>query len=176
MRIVSLLIVGALVGCSIARVETRDPAEIPDGPLAAIGVDATGPIFEIGRGRTLGVGWRHAMFESAEGWCTQLELSGMAGTNCGDPIPPDGGVFGSIGLGTASDGVVAVEGIVAPEVAEAWLVTATGERIATMVLSIDETGFDGGAFVGIVPAEVVVTGVVAIDADGVELQTYDLPR
>jgi hypothetical protein len=173
---IRVLVVGAVVsGCGLARVEDRDPVEIPDGPLEAVGAEAIGPVVELGRGRSLGTGWRYAIFESADGWCTQLEMASFASTGCGDPAAQDGHAFAGIGSGSAGDGAVSFEGIVGPEVAEVWLTTPSGQRIETRLMSLDDAGLEGSAFVGFAPPDAGVAAAVALDADGRELETYDLP-
>ncbi len=170
------LLVGAVVsGCGLTRFEDRDSAEIPDGPLEAIGAEATGPVIELGRGQTLGTGWRYAIFESADGWCTQLEMASFTSTGCGDPGPQEGHAFAGIGSGSSSDGAVPFEGIVGPEVAEVWLTTPSGERIETRLMSLADTGLEGSAFVGFAPSDAGVNAAVALDAEGRELETYELP-
>lgn len=174
--LVSAMVIGAVVsGCGLARVEDRDPAGIPDGPLEAIGAEATGPVVELGRGRSLGTGWRYAIFESADGWCTQLEMASFTSTGCGDPGPQDGHVFAGIGSGGSADGATPFEGVVGPEVAEVWLTTPSGQRIETKLMPLAEAGLEGSAFVGFAPPDAGVTAAVALDADGRELETYDLP-
>jgi hypothetical protein len=135
-------LLGALAaGCGIATMDQRDPAEIPAGPLVA-GSDATGPIVELGRGRTLGIGWRYAIYPSADGWCTQLEMTSVSSSGCGDLLPPEGIAFGSVGSGALSEGPTPVEGIVSAEVAEVWLVTSSGQRIETTLMPLAKAGVE----------------------------------
>jgi hypothetical protein len=176
---VLLLIIG-LAGCGLARVDDGpDPAEIPGGPVEAIGADAIGPVTEVGSGRTLGFGWRYAIFEGADGTCTQLELASMTSSACGPlPLLAEGRVFGGISGGGGPDpavGPTPYDGVVSSDVAEVWLQTESGGRIATTLMSLAEAGFDANAFVGFAPDNQSVTGVVAVDAAGDVLETFDLP-
>jgi hypothetical protein len=175
-----LLLVIGLVGCGLARVDGGpDPAEIPSGPMEAIGAEAIGPVTEVGSGRTLGIGWRYAIFESADGTCTQLELASVTSSGCGPlPLLAEGSVFGGISGGGGSDpgvGPTPYDGVVSSDVAEVWLQTGSGGRIATTLMSLGEAGFDAKAFVGFAPEKQSVTGVVAVDAAGDVLETFDLP-
>ena len=45
-----LVVLAGLAGCSVASVETPDPAAIPTGSLEAAVAAATGPIVELGSG------------------------------------------------------------------------------------------------------------------------------
>jgi hypothetical protein len=173
--LVAFLVGAFAAGCGIATVEQPDPAEIPEGPLEVTGPDATGPIVELGRGRTLGIGWRYAIYPSADGWCTQLELTSFSSSGCGDLLPPEGSAFGSVGSGAPSDGPTPVEGIVRAAVAEVWLVASSGQRIETTLMPLTEAGLEGKAFVGFAPAASTPSSLVAIDDDGQEMETFDLP-
>ena len=171
-----VMLLGALAGCGIATVEGPDPAQIPSGPLPATGVEPTGEIVELGRGRALGVGWRYSIYPSADGWCTQLEMTSLTSSACGELPPSDGSVFGGMGRnGAGSEGPAPVEGLVSEEVAEVWLVPSDGQRIEAMLMPLDEAGLEGKAFLGFAPMDAAVRAVVAIDADGQELETRDLP-
>ena len=174
----SLVVAVALSACGVVRVEGQpDPAAIPAGPLEAVGAEATGPIVEIGSGRTLGVGWRYATYESADGICTQLELASYTTAGCGPlPLVAEGSVFGRAGSGGTGepDAPVPYDGIVSRDVAEVWLVTDSGQRLATTLMSLAEAGHDATAFVGFAPPEEAVTGAVAVDADGRVIETFNL--
>ena len=163
-----------LAGCALVREVDRDPAAIPAGPLEALGGEATGPVIELGSGRTFGVGWRYSIYESEEGWCTQLETVTVTSSSCG-PLAPVDSVFGGVGFGGTSDGPAPLEGIVSPEVAEVWIETSTGEQIETRLMSLAEAELDGNAFVGFAPENVTVRSVAAVDADGQVLEVWDAP-
>jgi hypothetical protein len=175
---VLLVLAVALSACGVVRVEGQpDPAAIPDGPLEAVGAEATGPIVEIGSGRTLGVGWRYAMYESADGVCTQLELGSYTTAGCGPlPLVADGSVFGRAGSGGTGepDSPVPYDGIVSGDVAAVWLVTESGQRLGTTLMPLAEAGHDASAFIGFAPPGEVVTDAVAVDADGGVIETFDL--
>ena len=173
-RILLLGLAIALAGCALVREVDPDPAAIPDGPLEALGTDATGPVIELGSGRTLGVGWRYSIYESGTGWCTQLEMTSTGSSSCGELAPLDS-AFGGVGFSGPSDGPAPVEGIVSSEVTEVWIEDSTGERFETTLMSLAGAGLDRKAFVGFGPENVPVVSVTALDADGNVLETYDLP-
>jgi hypothetical protein len=164
----------ALAGCGLVRDVDLEPAAIPDGPLEALGAEASGPVIELGSGRTLGVGWRYSIYQSGEGWCTQLERASASSSSCGDLAPLDT-AFGGVGFSGPSDGPAPVEGIVSNEVAEVWLEDSTGERFETTVMSLAAAGLDRKAFVGFGPENVPLVSVTALNADGDVLETFDLP-
>jgi hypothetical protein len=173
--LITLVVMVLIGGCAIVRVEELDPAEVPDGPLEDMGFEATGQITELGRGRTLGIGWRYAIFEIADGWCTQLEMASLSSTGCGDLPPDEGTAFGSVGSGGPSDGLSPVEGLVSSNVSEVWITTSSGQRIETILMPLAEAGLDGKAFLGFAPPGVTPATLVAIGSDGEELETFDLP-
>ena len=170
-----------LAGCGIARVDGQpDPAEIPSGPLRAIAGEAAGPITEVGSGRTLGVGWRYAIYDSGDGICTQLELASVTSAGCGSlPLVPAESIFGGVGSngdgGAASEFPAPVDGIVNNRVAAVWLVTDSGGRVPTTLMPLAGAGHDAKAFVGFTPAGEAAVGVVAVGAAGQVLETFDLP-
>jgi hypothetical protein len=184
MRLARLALLGAVIalaGCGIVAVEGQpDAAQIPGGPLTAVGGDAVGPITAVGSGRTLGIGWRYAVYDTADGVCTQLEMSTVTSGGCGPgPLLSDGSIFGGAGSGgsdpdAASAFPTPVHGIVGSRVAEVWIVTASGERFPTTLMSLASAGHDAQAFVGFVPAGQTAASVVATDAAGDELETFDL--
>jgi len=174
----------ALAGCGVMRVEGQpDPAEIPSGPLAALSDDAVGPVTEVGSGRTLGIGWRYAIYDTADGVCTQLELASVSSGSCGSlPLILEESVFGGVGSGGAGgdpgaplESPTPIDGIVSSRVAAVWIETASAGRIAATLMPLAGAGHDATAFVGFVPAGETATGVVATDADGELLETFDLP-
>ena len=184
MRRAPLALLGAmlaLAGCGIVAVEGQpEPAEIPSGPLRAVGNDAVGPITAVGSGRTLGIGWRYAVYDTADGVCTQLEMSSVTSGGCGPaPLISEGSVFGGTGSGGGDpDGASAfptpVHGIVGSQVAEVSIVTESGQRFPTTLMSLASAGHDAQAFVGFVPEGETAASVVASDAAGGALETFDL--
>jgi hypothetical protein len=173
-----LVVASALAACGVVRVEGQpDSAAIPGGPLQAVGAEATGRIVEIGSGRTLGVGWRYAMYESADGICTQLELASYTTAGCGPlPLVAQESVFGRAGSGGTGepDSPVPYDGIVSRDVVDVWLVTESGQQLATTLMSLAEAGHDASAFVGFAPPGEAVTGAVAVDGEGQVIETFDL--
>jgi len=173
--VVATLLGGLIGGCGLTRVQEPDPGEIPDGPLQAMN-DATGPITEVGRGRSLGVGWRYLVYESADGFCTQLDTSGMSGSGCGEALLAADAVFGMVGS-VMSDGStpVVVDGVVSSDVAEVLVTLAGGRRVEATLMSLESAGLDGQAFVAFAPAGAAVEAATAIDDAGEVLEVHDLP-
>lgn len=158
--------------------ETPNPAAIPSGSLAPQGSDATGPIVELGSGSDQGRGWRYSIYPSGDAWCTQLELSGVASSGCGDLLPSGDAAFGSVGTLREEDGgrVEAIEGIASAETVTVWMVENESQRrFPARTISLDPAGLEGVAFVGIPPAELNVTHVLAVAMSGEVLETYELP-
>ena len=170
-----------LAACGLGRFENgADPADIPDGPLVAMGPAAIGQVTELGRGRTTGIGWRYSTYESTDGTCTQLELAGVGGTSCGPIGEAFGdGVIGGVGRigggpGEAGDTAMAVDGLVTAGAAAVWIVTETGQRIPTNLMSMAPAGHDAQAFVGFVPGGATISAVVATDGDGKVIGTFEV--
>jgi hypothetical protein len=173
-RAILVLLVG-LAGCSVASVETPDPAAIPTASLEAHGPAATGPIVELGSDVTLEHGWRYGVYPSDEGWCTQLETGPATTTGCGEILPEEGRAFGSVGSNDpAADGVTIVEGITTAETATVWLVVEGG-RVPATLMSLEPAGLEGQGFVGFAPPGITVTHVMAVAFNGEVLETYELP-
>ncbi len=170
-------LVGLLAACALARVEEPDAGAIPDGPLVAMGADASGPVVELGRGRTQGIGWRYAVYEIADGWCTQLETASLSSSGCGDLFFPrdEGSPFGTVSHGDSTVGPAAVDGVVTGDVSAVVVETTTGNRLPTTLMPLDAAGLEGHAFVGFVPARVSPRAVIALGPDGEVLGTRELP-
>jgi hypothetical protein len=174
-RLASALLALIAAGCSVASVETPDPAAIPSGSIEAHAAAATGPIVEVGSDRTLGIGWRFSVYPSDDGWCTQLETGIVTRAGCGEILPEEGRAFGSVGNDDPLEGgVTVIEGIASPETATVWLI-AEGGRSPAALMSLEEAELDAQAFVGFAPADVVVTHVMAVAFNGEVLETYELP-
>lgn len=163
-------------GCTIASVETPDPAAVPSGPLG-VPPDATGPAVELGSGQAEGLGWRLAIAPSGNDWCTELEVAGTALGGCGDLLPQGDAAFGSVGsTDMGPNGTQVVEGIAAERVVTVWLVeNDTQRRFPATLMPLDPAGVDGVAFVGFVPADMEVTHLLAVAMSGEILDTYELP-
>jgi hypothetical protein len=167
-----LLAVAILAGCQTEPLATPDPAAIPSGSLGAQGAAAIGPMFELGSGSTAGIGWRYAIFESEDGWCTQLETQSATTTRteCGLIPLEEGLVFGSV----FRSGPV-VDGVVSDETATVFLIIDSLGRVPATLMALDAAGLEGHAFVGIAPADANVTHVMAVKLNGEILETYELP-
>jgi hypothetical protein len=159
-----------LAGCQIVQVETPDPAAVPSGSLEATGSAAIGPIVELGSGSSEGIGWRAATFESAEGWCLQLEMQAVTESGCGQ-VPPEEDA--AIGMVMQSGSIV--HGVASEETATVFLIIDSLGRVPATLMGLDDAGLDGQAFVGIAPADANVTHVMAVKLNGEILQTYELP-
>jgi hypothetical protein len=165
-----------LAGCTVTRVETPDPAAVPDGPLEAHVGDATGPVVELGSGTIAGLGWRYSIYPSEDGLCTQLETAEVTAGGCGDLLPAEDKAFGSVGRSESfTGGVTAVEGIVTDETVTVSLVNESGFRMPAQLMPLDDAGLDGQAFLAFVPPDVVISHVQAIALSGEVLETYELP-
>lgn len=163
----------ALIGCTVTPAPSVDPAAVPSSSLVARGEEpARGPIVELGSGTTQGIGWRYSIYESAIGWCRQLETASATNVGCGDPLPEGDVAFG--GIGSSDDGPV--EGIVSEEVATVWLVDGRNNaRIPARMLSLEPAGLPGSAFVGFASEELEVSHLQAVALSGEILQTFELP-
>jgi hypothetical protein len=172
-RAAALLLVMVVAGCTDAPAVSLDPAAVPSASLVARGEEpATGTIVELGSGTTQGIGWRYSIYESASGWCRQLETASATSVGCGDPLPGDGAAFGGIG---SSDGGP-VEGIVSEDVATVWLVDGRSNlRAPAQMLTLEEAGLPGSAFIGFAPEDLQVSHLQAVALSGEILQTYELP-
>jgi hypothetical protein len=174
---VPLVLVLVLAACSIATVETPDPAAIPSGSLVPSGDDATGPVIELGSSNAQGVGWRYSIYPSGDAWCTQLETALGTSTGCGDILPSGDAAFGSVGVMQGDEGRPdIIEGMATEETFTVWLVeTESQRRFPATLMPLDEADLDGVAFVGVPPADMTVTHLLAMASSGEILETYELP-
>lgn len=180
LRTARAFVVGATVlagaACTVTVVETPDPAAIPSGEPVAQGAEAAGPITVVGSGQALDLGWRYVIYESAEGWCTQLELVEVTATGCGDPLPAEGEHIGGVAVGSPiGEGVTPVDGIVSEEIFTVWIVAQNVGRLPATLLPLDEAGLGGQAFVAFMPPDMTPTHVQALARSGEILETYELP-
>ena len=56
-----------------------------------------------------------------------------------------------------------------------WIVTDSGARLPTTLMSLEVADHDAKAFVGFLPAGQIAARVVATDADGEVLGAFELP-
>ena len=163
--------------CTVAQVESHDPAAAPSGAPVAIGGEATGPVTELGSGQAFDMGWRYVIYESAEGWCTELQMVEVTSTGCGsDLLPPDGEHLGSAGAMTPlQSGVTPVEGVVSDEIVTVWIIDERAGRIPATLMPLEPAGLEGQAFVGFMPPEGTPTHIQALALSGEILATYELP-
>jgi hypothetical protein len=163
--------------CSVASVvESPDPAAVPSGEPVAHGAEATGPITVLGSGTVFDLGWRYVIYESAEGWCTQLEMAQVISTGCGDVELGEGDVVTAAGtLEPLENGATPVTGIVSDEVVTLWIVDQEAGRLPATLMPLDEAGLEGQAFVGFMPSDGTPTHVQAVALSGEVLETVELP-
>lgn len=131
---VSLLLAVGLAGCGFFGPEVRpiDPVgELPE-PI--------GPVVEIGRGESLGVTWRYLVFESAMGFCTEIELAGGPGSaSCGGDAPgpePAGSALGLMSVGSATGSPTAIEGFATDEVEDVSIELQDGGRVQASLMPL----------------------------------------
>jgi hypothetical protein len=170
------LLIVALAACTAVPPASVDPAAIPSGSLPAP-EGATGAVTELGTGVAQGIGWRYSVYPAGDSWCTQLETGSLLSAGCGDLLPQGDAAFGSVGKGELDPGgLTMVEGITSERVTTVWLIHEDGvTRFPATMMPLDDAGLDGNAFVGIPPAEMVVTHVMAVAGNGEVLDTYELP-
>ena len=163
--------------CTVAEVETPDPAAILSGEPVAIGAEATGPVTELGSGETFDLGWRYVIYESAEGWCTELQMVEVNTTGCGaDLLPPEGEHLSAVGaLDPLENGATPVEGVVSNEIVTVFIIDQQRGRLPATLMPLDEAGLTGQAFIGFMPADGTPTHVQAIAMSGEVLATYEMP-
>ena len=173
----ALLVVVA--GCTTTSVvEEPDPAAVLSGEPVAIGAEPTGPVTALGSGEVLDLGWRYVIYESAEGWCTELQMVEVTSTSCGpDLLPPEGEHIGSVGaLESLGNGLTPVAGIVSDEIhTVSVLDEADVRRLPGVLMPLDEAGLDGQAFLAFMPADMTPTHVQVLVQNGEIVQTYELP-
>ena len=168
-----VLAVGLLSGCEAVPLETTNPAAVPSGTLEARGATADGPVVELGTGSSAGIGWRYSIFESDDGWCTQLETQAVTSTHtaCGETSPGEDGAFGFV----TRNGTI-VDGVVSADTATVWLVAEGGLRVTfATLMPLEDAGLEGQAFVGITEAGTELTHVMAVKLNGEILETRELP-
>lgn len=170
MRALAAVLAVVLVACQVAPVETPDPAAIPSGSLEPGEQAPIGPIIEVGSGSTAGVGWRFAAYESASGWCMQLETQTSSETGCGDPLPTEDEPFGFV----SKSGTV-VHGVASAETATVFLILNGVGRVPATMMSLESAGIDAVAFVGVAPVDAEVTHVQAVKLNGDVLDSRELP-
>lgn len=176
LRALLIAVVVSLAGCTVATVETPDPKVIPSGALVPQGEEPTGEVVELGGAQALDIGWRYAIYPSADGWCTQLETTVLTSAACGDPLPKGDAAFGGVSAGQLEpNGIRTFDGLVTSETATVWLIGEGGLRAPATLMSAEPAGLDALAFVGFAPADVTVTHLQAVAMNGDVLETYEVP-
>jgi hypothetical protein len=174
---VGAILLVALAACTVTRVEETDPAAIPSGEPVAEGGEPTGPVTLLGSGQAFELGWRYILYESADGWCTELQMTERTSTGCGpDLLPVEGDSIGSAGaLEPLESGITPVEGVVTNDIVTVWIVDEERGRLAATLMPLDDAGLEGQAFLGFMPADSTPTHILALAMSGEILQTYELP-
>jgi hypothetical protein len=115
------------------------------------------------------------VYESADGTCRQVEPAEGSITACGDPSPEQGSVFGPVGVGSADGDETWVDGIVTTDVTALWVEREDGDRLPLVLMPMEPAGLDGlQAFVGFVPGGPPLESLVALDAEGDEIETLGI--
>jgi hypothetical protein len=171
----TLLVV--LVACTVAQGETPDPAAIASGDPVAKGGEPTGPVTELGSGEAFDLAWRYVIYESDDGWCTELQMTEVISTGCGpDLLPAEGEHIGSAGaLPPLENGATPVEGVVTNDIVTVMIIDEERGRLPATLMPLDEAGLEGKAFLGFMPADGTPTHIQAVALSGEILQTYELP-
>ena len=174
---VGAILLIALAACTVTRVEETNPAAIPSGEPTALGGEPTGPVTLLGSGETFGLGWRYVIYESADGWCTELQMNERTSTSCGPDLEPQGDdTIGSAGaLDPLESGITPVEGVVTDDIVTVWIIDEERGRIPATLMPLDDAGLEGQAFLGFMPADGTPTHIQALAMSGEILQTYELP-
>ena len=166
-----------VAGCStVTRVASPDPATIPSGDPVAHGGDAIGPVTVLTSDRVLGIGWRLAIYESADGQCLQFETTDLAESGCGDLLPTGDATFGGVSAGDPDVAFRPIYGIVRADVATVFLIDSeTQQRVPAKLVPLDEAGMQGQAFIGFQPEGWTITDLQALELSGEIVETYELP-
>jgi hypothetical protein len=174
---VGAIVLAIMSACSVADVETPDPAAFLSGEPVAIGGEPTGPVTELGSGEESDLGWRYVIYESADGWCTELQMVEVTSTGCGpDPELPEGEHLGGVGaLEPLENGATPVEGVVSDEIVTVFIIDERVGRLPAQLMPRAEAGLGGQAFIGFMPGDGTPTHVQAVALSGEILATYELP-
>jgi hypothetical protein len=167
----------ALTACTVAEVETPDPEAFLSGDPVAIGADPTGPVTELDSGQAFDLDWRYVTYESADGWCTELQMAEVTSTGCGpDRELPEGEHLAGVGVMDALEsGVTPVDGIVSDEIVTVFIIDQQQGRVPATLMPLEEAGLSGQAFIGFMPSDGTVTHVQAVALSGEILGTYEVP-
>lgn len=154
-------------GCGLvtpsARVVEAPPDTAPDGP-----------VLEVARGETSGVGWSAGVYREGTNACfySQADDTGH-GSGCGAP-PTEDRLFGPLtDGGDLAAGWKQVSGIVAPQVARVRILLRTGGGVDVETISVDETGIPARAFFYPLEPGADALAVVAFDGTGGQLGRFD---
>lgn len=128
-----------------------------------------------GTGISQETGWRFSIYESVDGWCTQLETETLRGAGCGgELVPADGEVLMGIAAGSGAGEAHHWSGIAPGRVAQVWLHAEGGRRHQATLMDLAATGADAWAFVVFAPPDIRAQSLVALDAHGEILDSFDV--
>ena len=174
---VGAILLVALAACTVTRVEETDPAAVPSGEPVAQGGEPTGPVTLLGSGGPSELGWRYIIYESADGWCTELQMAERTSTSCGpDLLPADGDSIGSAGaLDPLESGITPVEGVVTNDIVTVWIVDEERGPSPGPAHAARRRRPGGPGLPRLHAAGRTPTHILALAMSGEILQTYELP-
>ena len=138
-----------------------------------------GPVIQVASGFVSGEQFSVTVFRDAErdGVCVWLEMTQQGGGGCG-PVPgaglPEFGRFGGIGRSELTNGVWAIDGIVAGEVERVWVVTDDGRRANALLAPFRLDDIDASAFLVVLQGGAEPATLVAADGAGAVLDEIPL--
>ncbi len=185
-----LIVVGALgergpsIGSGDVPADIGIPIEALDveprpGQIPEILEPAIGPVIEVARGRVGGNAFAYTVYRSAfpSDVCIQSEWSPSGAGACG-AMPGEGPTGGAFGVGSMSHGSTVIHevfGLVAPNVAEVWIETNTGDIARTQLVPVSGADVDALLFFAFLPGGISSSAWVALDAAGNEIDRFETP-
>jgi hypothetical protein len=162
-----------LAGCTLLQ-----PQPMREPPHAQGMADDTapiGPVVELGEGQTERGEFRYVVWESQMGACMKVEFAdGDGPISCGGSLELGHEVVSLSSFGGGIGGWD-VEGLASDEVAELWLDTANGARVAVPLLSLAKAGQDGQVFYMAVREEKRPIRLIGLDAAGAVIAEVAIP-
>lgn len=170
-----LIMVWVVLALTVSSCQLFQPAPDPAVP-PPVGPEPIGPVIIIGQGIVPGgAPWRYSVYESRDGWCTQLETGQGGQTNCGVSFDIPQGRHVVLGGGGSATGIRdSYEGLASTEVAEVWLEGPGEVRVATALMEPGPVGKEVRVFVAFVPARTPISWIVAFDESGVEVDRVEV--
>ena len=135
-----------------------------------------GPVVELGEGQTERGEFRYVVWESRMGTCRKIEFADEDGPiNCGGSLERGHEVVSLSSFGGGTGGWD-VEGLASDEVAELWLDTANGARVAVPLISAAKAGMEGQVFYAAVREEKRPIRLIGLDAAGAVVADVAMPQ